>query len=445
MGTHPIFESDFDCLTEMDVIKDKDRLYRLIVGQLQYDGYVQVSKNLMQQVRPGQGIAPSDKLMKIFQAGLKQIKLEEEAEEKSKLHSAGDEGLDLELDQVGGVVSPDPSQYETCYVTAHKGACRASAWTKCGNYCATGSVDSSIKILDVERMVAKSSLPVDMSGAQSDSAAAVDHPVIRTLYDHLDEVTSLVFHPREQLLISASKDYTVKVFDWSKSSAKKAIKTIQEVEWVRTLGLHPSGDWLVVGTQNPTIRFYDLATSACYTSPMQSDHHRGPITDISFSQDAKIFATSSKDGCIKLWDGVSHRCFSTTDRAHDGYEVCSIQFTKNGKFLLTSGKDSICRLWEISTARSIHQYTGAEDLRGVRQMHRSNACFNHTEERVMFPSEKNVTLCSWNSRTAERGKLLALGHNSIARHISHSPTQSAFLSCSDDFRARFWFHKQQQT
>ena len=69
----------------------------------------------------------------------------------------------------------------------------------------------SIKILDVERMVAKSSLPVDMSGAQSDSAAAVDHPVIRTLYDHLEEVTSLVFHPREQLLISGSKDYTVKV------------------------------------------------------------------------------------------------------------------------------------------------------------------------------------------------------------------------------------------
>ena len=60
-------------------------------------------------------------------------------------------------------------------------------------------------------MVAKSSLPVDMSGAQSDSAAAVDHPVIRTLYDHLEEVTSLVFHPREQLLISGSKDYTVKV------------------------------------------------------------------------------------------------------------------------------------------------------------------------------------------------------------------------------------------
>ena len=93
---------------------------------------------------------------------MKQIQLDEEAEEKSKLHTSADEGLDLgknrisilvliliflELEQVGGVNSPDAAQYETCYVTAHKGACRASAWTKCGNYCATGSVDSRYDVI----------------------------------------------------------------------------------------------------------------------------------------------------------------------------------------------------------------------------------------------------------------------------------------------------------
>ena len=35
--------------------------------KIKYDGYVQVSKNLMQQIRPGQGVTPSDTLMKIFQ------------------------------------------------------------------------------------------------------------------------------------------------------------------------------------------------------------------------------------------------------------------------------------------------------------------------------------------------------------------------------------------
>ncbi len=32
-----------------DPVKDKDKLYRLIIGQLQFDGYIQVSKNLAQQ------------------------------------------------------------------------------------------------------------------------------------------------------------------------------------------------------------------------------------------------------------------------------------------------------------------------------------------------------------------------------------------------------------
>jgi cleavage stimulation factor subunit 1 len=52
------------------------------------------------------------------------------------------------------------------------------------------------------------------------------HPVIRTLYDHLEEVTCLEFHPREPILASGSRDFTVKLFDYSKASVKKAFKTI---------------------------------------------------------------------------------------------------------------------------------------------------------------------------------------------------------------------------
>jgi len=53
------------------------------------------------------------------------------------------------------------------------------------------------------------------------------HPVIRTLYDHTDEVTCLEFHPKEAILLSGSADRTIKIFDYSKSSVKKAYKVIQ--------------------------------------------------------------------------------------------------------------------------------------------------------------------------------------------------------------------------
>lgn len=64
-----------------------------------------------------------------------------------------------------------------------------------------------------------------------------NHPVIRTLYDHVDEVTCLAFHPTEQILASGSRDYTLKLFDYSKPSAKRAFKYIQvgSSMWLRPL------------------------------------------------------------------------------------------------------------------------------------------------------------------------------------------------------------------
>lgn len=85
---------------------------------------------------------------------------------------------------------------------------------------ATGSVDASIKILDVERMLAKSA-PEEMETGRGEQQG---HPVIRTLYDHTDEVSFLEFHPKEPVLASGSRDCTVKLFDISKASVKKAHK-----------------------------------------------------------------------------------------------------------------------------------------------------------------------------------------------------------------------------
>jgi hypothetical protein len=56
-------------------------------------------------------------------------------------------------------------------------------------------LDASIKILDVDRMLAKSNL--DLSGKMSNEQSG--HPVIRTLYDHVD-----VSHRGEQWKLSSS-------------------------------------------------------------------------------------------------------------------------------------------------------------------------------------------------------------------------------------------------
>uniref|UniRef100_H2ZR08 Cleavage stimulation factor subunit 1 n=1 Tax=Ciona savignyi TaxID=51511 RepID=H2ZR08_CIOSA len=426
----------------MDDIKRRERMYRSIIGQLLNDGYMAIAKSLTAQVKPLNPCTPSEFLFKAFSAGVDQVeqeKLDQSYYPNSIDSVAPGSGIDLEFESDVQILSPEAMQYETCYVTAHKAPTRTATFSKNGQYIATGSVDTSIKILDVERMLVKSILPSDINAmVENTNQGMADHPVVRTLYDHVDEITSIEFHPTQQILVSGSRDYTVKVFDFTKSSAKRASKTIKEVERVRSLSMHPTGDYLLVGTYHPVIRLYDLETFQCFVSCNPADQHKGPINCLSYNPTGNIYASGSKDGAIKIWDGVSNRCVATYPEAHDGYDVCSAVFSRNGKYLLSSGKDSVARLWSLAApGRPVLVYTGAE-LSG-KQAHQAQAVFNHTEDYVLFPDEQTVSLCCWSARTAERQRLLSLGHQGPARRIAHSPTTAAFITCSEDFRARFWY------
>lgn len=420
-------------------VKQRDLLYRLMISQLFYDGHQQLAVNLAGLVKAHPACPPSDRLLKVLKLGLKAE--EEETGEKtfkSEYITPG-AGIDLEFETDVQTISPEAALYETCYVTAHKSACRVGVFHPSGQLIATGSEDTSIKILDVERMLAKSATPPEVIAQETPQQAMENHPVIRTLYDHSGEITTLDFHPHHQILVSGSKDYSVRFFEYSKPSVKKAYKSIQEAAEVRTVAFHPSGDFLLVGTRHPTLRLYDVNTFQCFVGRNPNDQHTAAVTCAKYSPNANLFTTCAKDGQIKIWDAVSGLCINTFSNAHDGEEVCSVQFTRNSKYILSSGKDSLVKLWELSTNRCLIVYTGAGTM--GKQEHRTKACFNHTEDYVLFPDEKTTSLCCWDSRNAERQRLLSLGHNGLVRCINHSPTGPAFVTCSDDNRARFWYRK----
>uniref|UniRef100_A0A8C3HNC0 Cleavage stimulation factor 50 kDa subunit n=1 Tax=Chrysemys picta bellii TaxID=8478 RepID=A0A8C3HNC0_CHRPI len=386
-------------------LKDRQQLYKLIISQLLYDGYINIANGLINEIKPQSVCAPSEQLLHLIKLGM-------ENDDSAVQYAIGRSdtvapgtGIDLEFDADVQTMSPEASEYETCYVTSHKGPCRVATYSRDGQLIATGSADASIKILDTERMLAKSAMPIEVMMNETAQQNMENHPVIRTLYDHVDEVTCLAFHPTEQILASGSRDYTLKLFDYSKPSAKRAFKYIQEAEMLRSISFHPSGDFILVGTQHPTLRLYDINTFQCFVSCNPQDQHTDAICSVNYNASANMYVTGSKDACIKLWDGVSNR------------SLCLIN-KRNIIFLIKS----------------------RAGLSG-RQVHRTQAVFNHTEDYVLLPDERTISLCCWDSRTAERRNLLSLGHNSIVRCIVHSPTNPGFMTCSDDYRARFWYRR----
>lgn len=50
-------------------LKDRQHLYKLIISQLLYDGYINIANNLINEVKPESVVSPSEQLMQLTKIG----------------------------------------------------------------------------------------------------------------------------------------------------------------------------------------------------------------------------------------------------------------------------------------------------------------------------------------------------------------------------------------
>ncbi|XP_020233063.1 cleavage stimulation factor subunit 50 isoform X1 [Cajanus cajan] len=316
-------------------------------------------------------------------------------------------------------------KHETRHLSEHKNIARCARFSADGRFVATGSADTSIKLFEVSKI--KQML-------LSDAKDGPVRPVIRTYYDHIQPINDLDFHPQGTILISGAKDQTIKFFDISKTNAKRAYRVIQDTHNVRSVSFHPSGDFLLAGTDHAIPHLYDINTFQCYLSAnIPETNPNGAINQVRYSCTGAMYVTASKDGAIRLWDGITASCVRSITGAHGTAEATSANFTKDQRFVLSCGKDSTIKLWEVGSGRLVKQYLGA-----MHTQLRCQAIFNETEEFILSIDELNNEIVIWDAMTTEKVAKWPSNHVGAPRWLEHSPIESAFISCGTDRSVRFW-------
>ncbi|RCN24097.1 hypothetical protein ANCCAN_30213 [Ancylostoma caninum] len=114
-------------------IKDRDYMYRLIIGQLFYDGHQQLALSLAQAIGcAAQPPPPSDKLFRLVSIAKQFVDDPESKDKQAMQFDVLSAGLDLEFDADLIPTSAEPCNYETIYLTSHKSACRTAAFNNDG-------------------------------------------------------------------------------------------------------------------------------------------------------------------------------------------------------------------------------------------------------------------------------------------------------------------------
>jgi cleavage stimulation factor subunit 1 len=213
---------------------------------------------------------------------------------------------------------------------------------------------------------------------------------------------------------------------------KKAFRFLQDSHPVNSISFHPSGDYLLAGTDHESIRLYDIKTFQAFVTPDVPSNHNGRISVVRYSPMGNIFASGSDDGTIKLWDGVSSRCIHTFQTAHNGADIYSLQWSKNGKYLLSTGRDSVPKLWDVTMNKVVRKYEGVN-----QSQYKTQCVFDYSEDYILSTDENGNAVVCWDTKTS---KLLQRwsGHANVIVGLAASPNEPCFISCSEDHRARYW-------
>ncbi|HJU03827.1 MAG TPA: WD40 repeat domain-containing protein [Nitrospiraceae bacterium] len=113
-------------------------------------------------------------------------------------------------------------------------------------------------------------------------------------------IGAIVFTPDGKLLVTGSRDATIKFFEMPNLTEARTLKG--HAGWVRSLAVSPDGKVLASASDDHTIKLWDIESGRHFRTLRI---HTGPVRCVTFSPDGLRLASASWDRTVKLWEGGS--------------------------------------------------------------------------------------------------------------------------------------------
>ncbi|MFM7426527.1 MAG: NB-ARC domain-containing protein [Elainella sp.] len=260
-----------------------------------------------------------------------------------------------------------------------------------------------------------------------------------TLRQHRSWVWAVVFaphpgDPEQQILVSASDDYQIKLWDLQTGDCLRTLTGHQRS--VNTLALSPDGQWIASGSLDTTIRLWNLRQPD--QPPRVLAGHGQRVWSVTFSPSGRTLASASEDHTVKLWDVASGECQQTF--AKDAASNAIVGFSPDGRLLANGDSEQTICLRQIDAAVGPGAEVASEPV-CLRRLygHRDNvsALSFSLDGRYLASSSYDQTAKLWDLRTGQCLRTLQ-GHRNRLWSVAFSPDGTLLATGGDDRAVRLW-------
>jgi len=193
--------------------------------------------------------------------------------------------------------------------------------------------------------------------AESPIPFAPEHWVCRyTLAEHTSPVSSVAISRDGKLLVSASWDYTIAL--WNLRAGKLLGRLSDHTAPVLAIALSPDGQLLASGSADCTIKLWYLRTGTLLKT---LTGHCGAVHSLAFSPDRQTLLSASQDGTVHLWQPSSGKLMGTL--VSQQHAIAAIALRSDGRQLAVSSDNASVSLWHLGSGHISH--TLAEAARAI--------------------------------------------------------------------------------
>ncbi|MBD2125718.1 serine/threonine protein kinase [Microcoleus sp. ZQ-A2] len=210
----------------------------------------------------------------------------------------------------------------------------------------------------------------------------------------------------------------------------RCVYTLQgHTQPVRSLAITPDGEILISGSDDNTIKLWQLATGE-ELGTLRG--HSKTVSAIAMSADGEILASGSEDKTIKLWQLSTGMQIGTLTLGNwfsrDSGCVYAIAMSPQEEILASLDHSGAVKLWNLKTGQEIRRLKG--DTSWINAI-----AISPTGKTLVAASGDSIKL--WNLRTGGQFPILR-GHNSWVRAVTFSPDGQTLASGSDDATIKLW-------